>query len=106
MRSLLEVRIGRILDRLCRARSYITWSYEAEQFKFKGTKGGSRRYIPDFRVVDKKGIAFYIEGKGYFKPNDKKKIEAMKLKGYDIYLLYAKDVTNWEESLTLSRIEG
>ncbi len=104
LRSILEVRIARILDRLCEAGVYRTWSYEAEQFRFKGSKGGSRIYIPDFRVVDRAHKVFYIEGKGVLKPNDIKKMESIKLRGYDIYLLMSKDVAQWEKSLLLSRI--
>ncbi len=104
LRSILEVRIARILDSLCAVGAYKIWSYEAEQIKFKGVKGGKRIYIPDFRVVDKSSRTFYIEGKGYLKPNDKKKMEAIKNQGYDIYLLMANDVSQWEKSLSLSRI--
>lgn len=52
-----------------------------------------KKYIPDFEVITKSGRKFYIEVKGYLRPEDRTKMIAVKHLNpdADIRLLFAKN---------------
>jgi hypothetical protein len=55
------------------------WEYEPEIFYFEDIKRGTRGYTPDMKVwKGKKSDYFWIEVKGYLKPQDKTKIRRFK----------------------------
>jgi hypothetical protein len=73
---------------LSRKRKTYVASYEAETLEYISV----RRYLPDFILVfSTSGHKRYIETKGYFRPEDRKKIEAIKKTGVDIRLIFMKD---------------
>ena len=99
LRSKLEGRIAKILDFLCDRKIYLSWSYEKQVVKYTNGKGQRKNYIVDFKVIGQDKRAFFIEGKGEMKDVDKRKIEAAKSLGMDIYLMQDRDVSDWEKSL-------
>lgn len=62
----------RILDQLEGTR--LEFSYETEKIPYIL----SRNYIPDFVIKTKSGKKLYIEAKGYFRPEHKAKMVAVK----------------------------
>lgn len=52
-----------------------------------------KKYIPDFQVTTKSGRKFFIEVKGYLRPEDRTKMIAVKFANpdVDIRLLFAKN---------------
>jgi predicted nuclease of restriction endonuclease-like RecB superfamily len=59
----------------------ITWMYEPESFKYVLP---DRKYTPDFRVARNDGSYFYVEFKGWLRPEDRTKMKAFKLSHPDI----------------------
>ena len=64
MRSGLEEQVAKLLDKL-----KIDYTYEPEWFPYVI----EHKYVPDFRIGD-----IYLETKGYFKPEDRRKMLAVK----------------------------
>lgn len=54
----------------------ITWVYEPLAFKYVLP---DRKYTPDFKVSRKDGTYFYVEFKGWLRPEDRTKMRAFKL---------------------------
>jgi len=52
----------------------VKFSYETEKFPYTIES----KYIPDFPIVTKSGKKFYVECKGYLRPEDKRKLVAVK----------------------------
>jgi Autographiviridae endonuclease I len=67
---------GRLFGQLQRNQKKYEYdfSYETEQIPY--TIEGN--YIPDFPIKKKSGKKMYIEGKGYFRPESKRKMVAVK----------------------------
>ena len=53
----------------------ITWFYEPESFKYVLP---DRKYTPDFKVARNDGSYFYVEFKGWLRPEDRTKMKAFK----------------------------
>ena len=51
----------------------IPWMYESEKFYYVLP---TRRYTPDFKVSRNNGSYFFVEFKGYLRPEDRTKIKA------------------------------
>lgn len=58
-------------------KSKLLWMYEPEKFPWI-PEAEKRTYTPDFKVQRKDGSYFYIEYKGFFKYEDRKKMLAIK----------------------------
>ena len=56
----------------------ILWMYEPEKFKWFPPPVREKLYTPDYKVRRKDGSYFFVEFKGYLRPNDKVKMRAMK----------------------------
>lgn len=56
----------------------IVWLYEPDQFEWSPPVK-IKKYKPDFKIMCKDGSYFYVEYKGYLRPEDKVKMKAMKL---------------------------
>ena len=53
----------------------ITWFYEPEKWDWVPPK---KKYTPDFKVARKDGSYFFVEYKGYLRPEDRTKMRAIK----------------------------
>lgn len=63
----------------------IVWMYEPEKLAWEPPK---RKYTPDFKVMRKDGSFFFVEYKGYLRPNDKTKMKAIRLQYPDLDLRF------------------
>lgn len=86
MKSKLEEDVASQLKKIKK----IHYSYETDKFKYVIKE---RTYIPDFTIVLPSGRIFYIEAKGYLRPEDRTKMVAVKLANpnADIRFLFSKD---------------
>jgi predicted nuclease of restriction endonuclease-like RecB superfamily len=76
MASKAEVTFAEEMDRLD-----IPWLYEPEALQWEPPK---RKYTPDFKVMRPDGTYFFVEYKGYLRPNDKTKMKAIKQQHPDV----------------------
>jgi hypothetical protein len=53
----------------------LNWMYEPERLDWIPP---ARKYTPDFKVMRRDGSFFFVEFKGYLRPNDKTKMKAIR----------------------------
>lgn len=77
-RSGWEANVARFLTFLIKHKEIYCWEFEPDTFWFNEIKRGTRSYLPDFKVWDKKDDKpYYIEVKGYMDSRSKTKIKRM-----------------------------
>lgn len=76
-RSRWEANYARYLNFLLKHGTITAWDYEPETFWFESIRRGVRSYLPDFRITDREGHAYYIEIKGWMDPKSKTKLKRM-----------------------------
>lgn len=88
LRSGLELLILKALRQLQRVIKFAL-GYETEKFEYTL----SRRYTPDFTVTLADGRRFFIEVKGYLRPEDRAKLLAVKRDNpnIDLRLIFGRD---------------
>ena len=75
-RSSWEANFARYLNFLKKTKNIYKWEYEPDTFWFEGIKRGTRSYLPDFKVWDRKNSEpYYYEIKGWM---DKKSATQLK----------------------------
>ena len=86
MKSKLEEDVASQLKKIKK----IHYSYETDKFDYVLKP---RKYLPDFTIVLPNGRVFYIEAKGYLRPEDRTKMIAVKKynPNADIRFLFSKD---------------
>ena len=93
-RSLLEYRYAVYLTLLREQGHILEWTYEDEELSIEfqhGRYGNTRKYIPDFGVLNEDGEWEVHETKGYFPPIDATKIRAYReMAGNPFVLIFAK----------------
>lgn len=70
----------------------ISFQYEPDTIEFEVRKKG--RYKPDFKIYTKSGTWFYLEVKGWFRPEDREKMKHFKEThgdNIDVRLYFAAD---------------
>jgi len=69
-------------------RNGIPWMYESEKFPYVLP---TRRYTPDFKIARQDGSYFFVEYKGWLKPEDRSKIKAFikQHPGIDFRMVFA-----------------
>lgn len=79
-------------------RKTIKVEYEPDKIKYIRT----HQYLPDFKITKKDGSFFYVETKGYFRPNDRAKLRAVKEQnpGLDLRLVFQRDQPIYKGSPT------
>ena len=60
--------------------SRVKYDYESERIPYVITG----YYLPDFVLIDKQGKKIYLETKGYFRPEHKRKMKAVKDKNPEL----------------------
>jgi hypothetical protein len=78
-RSAWEANYARYLDLLKEQGQIQGWSYESKCFEFEGIKRGTKRYYPDFEVINSDGSEEYHEVKGYMTQKARTQLRRMKL---------------------------
>lgn len=59
------------------------WEYTNDRFQYLGIDGEHHMYLLDFKVFNN-GSSYYVEIKGFKRPNDELKWESVKNKGYQL----------------------
>ena len=69
----------------------IKHKYEPDTIDYTVVK--HRKYIPDFKITTPSGKEFYLECKGWFRPEDREKMKYVRLSNpdADIRILFASD---------------
>lgn len=110
-RSAWEANYARYLNFLTKKGLVYKWEYEPDVFIFEQIKRGTRSYIPDFKIWDKKDSKpYYVEVKGWMDDKSKTKLKRMEKYYPDVkIILFQKEdykelknklgrvIENWEE---------
>ena len=89
-----ELRTCRILDRMIENGDIEKWEYSPDRIKYE-MEGISRSYTPDFKLFLRDGSFYYLEVKGMFLENAKRKMEAVK-KLIDVRMFFIEDIIREE----------
>lgn len=76
-RSKWEANYALYLDFLVKNKTIKEWHYEAQTFFFEKIKSGTKKYIPDFKVINNDGSIEFHEVKGYTVARDRTKWRRM-----------------------------
>jgi hypothetical protein len=77
-KSTWEANYARYLEWLKDKEIIAEWFYEPQTFWYLNIKRGVRSYLPDFKVISKKGTHHFVEVKGYMDAKSKTKIKRFK----------------------------
>lgn len=98
-----ELRVCIILDLLKKNNDIERWEYTKDRFNYIGVDGDTHSYLVDFKVYNKDNTFYYIEVKGWEKPNDKLKWRAVRDKGYILNVWFNEDIKSVEKKLNIKR---
>lgn len=77
-RSGWEANYARYLNFLVSQKMIYKWEFEPDTFWFNEIKRGTRHYLPDFKVWDKKNSEpYYVEIKGHMDAKSRTKLKRM-----------------------------
>lgn len=91
-----EKRVCRILDKWYQQGKITDWKYTKDRFPYVGLDNKEHTYLVDFKVFEKPDKFYYIESKGFERPNDKLKWKAVRDKGYRLDVWFDKEITQME----------
>jgi len=92
-----ELRTCKILDKWKETGKIKDWEYTKDRIKYIDEKGKSRNYLLDFKVFENNnGSFYYIETKGWERPNDKFKWYAVRNKGYKLIVWFNEEINKEE----------
>lgn len=91
-----EFRVCKILDRLKELGKIKNWNYAKDRFQYIGVDNKKHNYLIDFKVINNDNTFYYLETKGYEKPNDKLKWNAVKNLGFNLLVWFNKDILKEE----------
>ena len=90
-----ELRTCKILDEWKRIGKIRNWEYTTDRIQYIGLDDKIHSYLLDFKVfLDDK--FYYIEVKGYKKPNDELKWQAVKNSGNTLVVWFGEDIAKLE----------
>lgn len=93
-----ELRTCKILDNWKEKRKIKDWEYTKDRIEYIGLDKEKHNYLLDFKIFENNnGSFYYIETKGYEKPNDKLKWKAVRKKGYKLEIWFEKDIKKLEK---------
>jgi hypothetical protein len=96
-----EVRTCRILDQWKKIGKIKNWEYTYDRFTYIGCDKKKHYYLLDFKVFIDDGF-YYLEPKGWLKPNDPLKWKTVRNLGYTLVVWFNKDIKKEEKLLTQS----
>jgi hypothetical protein len=76
-RSKWEANIALVLDFMVKQGEIKDWEYESQTFVFDKVEFGTRRYLPDFKLINNDGTILFWEVKGYLDGRSKTKLRRM-----------------------------
>lgn len=91
-----EFRTCRILDNWIETNKIKKWEYAKDRFQYVGLDEKLHNYLVDFKVWDTDNTFYYIEVKGYQKPTDELKWNAVKIAGFKLEIWFENDILKAE----------
>lgn len=92
-----EYRTCIILDKWKELGKIKNWEYTKDRFKYIGIDNKNHNYLMDFKVWNNDNTFYYLEVKGYEKPNDKLKWKSVVDKGYELKIWFNNDILKEEK---------
>lgn len=92
-----EYRTCLILDKWVGLKKISEWEYTNDRFHYIGIDGNTHNYLMDFKVWNPDGTFYYLEVKGYQKPNDKLKWDAVRKAGFPLVVWFNDDIIREEK---------
>ena len=93
-----ELRTCKILDLWKEQGKIKDWEYTNDRIEYIGEDEKPHSYLIDFKIYGNKNFE-YIEVKGYKKPNDTLKWEAVRNAGHKLEIWFEKNITKYEKTL-------
>ena len=97
-----ELRTCQILDTWKQYNVIKDWEYTNDRVQYIDSDGKNRTYLLDFKVFTNEGFSYYIEVKGYEKPNDILKWKAVRETGNKLEVWFEKDIIKLETNGAVS----
>lgn len=91
-----EYRFCVILDKLLSEGKIKNWSYATERIKYIGLDKREHVYIIDFTVERLDDTKYFVEVKGFLRPNDLYKINCAIKSGRELYIAFDKQIKEQE----------
>ncbi len=91
-----EYRTCIVLDSWLALNKIKGWEYTSDRFPYKDASGSEHRYLLDFKVYENDGSFYYLEVKGWVKPNDPYKWEAVRAAGFRLDVWFKNDLDRLE----------
>jgi hypothetical protein len=93
-----ELRTCFILDKWKKEGEIKDWEYTNDKVNYIGKDGKEHTYLLDFKVFKNENSFYYIETKGFERPNDSIKWKAVGDAGYKLQVWFDKDIKEIEET--------
>lgn len=97
-----ELRACYILDEMMKFNEIDFWEYSNDRFQYMWLDNKEHTYIVDFKVSIK-WIFYYLEVKGWFKDNDKHKMNEIINNGINIIMWFKKDLEYYENKFNIRK---
>ena len=91
-----ELKTCNILDKWKNENIILDWEYTKDRISYIGIDNKKHSYLLDFKVFRNDGTWYYLEVKGFERPNDKLKWQSVKDNGYELEIWFEKDIINNE----------
>lgn len=75
------------------------WSYCTDRFDYIGVDGNKHKYLVDFKIYNYDDTFYYLETKGWIKPNDPLKWESIRNKNIRLDVWFKADIEKHEQPL-------
>lgn len=94
-----EERMCKILDGWKANSKIKDWEYTNDRVQYVGMDNKIHWYLIDFKIFKNDNTFYYLETKGRKTENDEFKWDAVKKLGYNLKILYEKDIKKYEVAM-------
>lgn len=94
-----ELRTCKILDSWKENGKIKNWEYTNDRISYIGTDNKKHSYLLDFKIFRNDNSWYYLEVKGYEKPNDKLKWKAVREQNFDLEIWFLDNIQLAERSV-------
>ncbi len=94
-----ELRTCKILDLWTSSKKIKNWEYTKDRIEYVGHDGKWHNYLLDFKIFENDDTFWYLETKGFIRPNDELKWTAVKCTGVNFKVWFHKDIKEAEASV-------
>lgn len=93
-----ELRTCRILDNWKDKGIIKNWEYTNDKIQYTAIDGKKHSYLLDFKIFTNENDFYYLETKGFERPNDKLKWNEVKNQGYKLVIWFDNDIKEQENN--------